>query len=855
MLGDPASPLFWSINGAQPDERSLPDWCAYTGQDTQDAINWGWLNALHSDDQEQVRASWQKAVLARQPATFTCQIRHRSQGYQAFRVSNIPAFATLHALQGWFSFFLDEPAPPPLIDENWEIRLMHGMIYAQNVLGIFCLSLDGSILRVNERFCQLTGYAEAELLSLTLWQLTRPEDIELHLQAIRERLVSGHATQPFRIRYLRKDHTLTWVRITQLLVRQPTGEPHYFFCMVEDVNAQVQAEVERAELLASVQEAHIEALGRTLQLEAVFEAMTDGILVSDREGNIIQSNAAIYRILHLDKHPDFLQQPFARRLSQLKAVDENGQVVPPEEWPLARVLRGETLKRGREEDVHLYLPDGESIYVNHTGACMRDQNNQIIGAVLVIHDVNERHMLENRIQKSFRILLALAEELVDLPRRITQPLAAEQPTLTHPFQAASEYLAELTCQMLEYRGVSIALLDSDTAQMRLVALSGFSPEEQAFYYDTFSSTAPVDYLKESKISRLRENEVAIEEFHYHLDDPRPYKVLLAPMMIGGRLVGVLSVEKTELNATYTSEEFSLVKAIAKLILLVIERERIQREWIEAHTSELALREANRRFDEFLSIASHELRTPLAGIKGHIQLARRRLTALQSEQVAEIEDLSNKLDKIQEYLLQAEHRVNVQNRMISDLLDVSRIQANKLELRIGPCDLLQVVDDAIKDQQYNAPERVITLEAENQQPIMVQGDADRLGQVIHNYLTNALKYSPPERPVSVHVARNEREVRIAVQDQGPGLTPEEQKYVWERFYRVKGIPTLSGGQGLGLGLHICRTIIEAHEGTFGLESTPGQGSRFWFTLPLEHASTPVSEHPSRAQREQSAFPPA
>lgn len=853
MLGDPATPLLWSRNGEQPDESSLPIWCTYTGQSKEAARNWGWLNALHPDDRENARNSWENTCYASYSTTLVFHIYHAHQGYFPFKMLRIPLFDSNHTIESWVVFSTTEPARSISPDENWEFKLMDSMIFTQTVLGIFCLSLDGTILQTNDRFCQLTGYTNDELLRITLWQLSRPEDIQVHLQAMRERLTNDRSTQPFRIRYLRKDGTPTWVRVTQFLVRQPSGEPYYFFFTVEDVNEQVQAEEEHTELLARFQEAHAEALGRTLQLEAVFEAITDGILVSDREGNIIKSNAAVTRLLQLDKYPEFLHLPFAERLKLLKAVLENGESLAPGQWPLARILRGETLLEGHAEDIRLSLPNGSEIYANHTGASIHDEQNQIIGAVLVIHDVNERHILESRIQKSFRILLALAEELVDLPERILRPALDQTPggqrLPAHPVQTASECLAELACQMLEYRGVSISLMDPATNNLHMVALAGFSSEERAFYYDTFSSANPADYLKASTLALLRENEVAIEEFHYHLDDPQSYKVLLAPMMIENRLVGVLTVEKPERHASYTNEEFSLVKAVAKLILLVIERERIQREWIESHTSELALREANKRFDEFLSIASHELRTPLAGIKGNIQLALRRLSALKSDQLPKFEALIEKLTKIQDYLLQAEHRVNVQNRMISDLLDVSRIQANKLELVFRPCDLFQIVCAAVKDQQYNVPERVITLDVKNTHPIPVIGDADRLGQVIHNYLTNALKYSPPDQPVTVYIDKAAQEVQVSVHDQGPGLTLEEQKHVWERFYRVKGIPAQSGAPGLGLGLHICRTIIEAHQGKFGLESTPGKGSTFWFTLPLTQAPPDARERLSYALSEQ------
>jgi signal transduction histidine kinase len=117
-------------------------------------------------------------------------------------------------------------------------------------------------------------------------------------------------------------------------------------------------------------------------------------------------------------------------------------------------------------------------------------------------------------------------------------------------------------------------------------------------------------------------------------------------------------------------------------------------------------------------------------------------------------------------------------------------------------------------------------------IPVVADADRIGQVITNYLTNALKYSAADRPVEVFLAIEGQMARASVHDEGPGLTPTEQQAIWERFYQVERMKVQSGsGVGLGLGLHICQTIIEQHQGQVGVQSSPGEGSTFWFTLPL------------------------
>lgn len=247
-------------------------------------------------------------------------------------------------------------------------------------------------------------------------------------------------------------------------------------------------------------------------------------------------------------------------------------------------------------------------------------------------------------------------------------------------------------------------------------------------------------------------------------------------------------------------------------------------------NELALLEANRRMDEFLSIASHELRTPLTTIKGNIQLAKRRLKLLAQEELPG--NFTEKLDLVQELLGRSERQVHVQNRLVGDLLDVSRIQANRLELHMEPLNLAAIVIESVEDQRAVMPSRTISLEMAVEEAVPILADRDRIFQVVTNYLTNALKYSSSETPVVVRLSTEDGVARLSVRDHGPGLPLGEQKRLWQRFYRVPGVKVLSGsGVGLGLGLYICRTIIERHNGQVGVQSVPGDGATFWFTLAL------------------------
>jgi signal transduction histidine kinase len=137
-------------------------------------------------------------------------------------------------------------------------------------------------------------------------------------------------------------------------------------------------------------------------------------------------------------------------------------------------------------------------------------------------------------------------------------------------------------------------------------------------------------------------------------------------------------------------------------------------------------------------------------------------------------------------------------------------------------------------------RTIVLSLELDQ-LLVTADAGRIEQVLGNYLSNALKYSPEGTSVSVSLSACSERVRVAVMDQGPGLPPEEQQRIWERFRRVAGMKTLDGsGVGLGLGLYICKTIIELHGGEVGVESCVGDGSTFWFTLPLPQSKASLGD---------------
>jgi signal transduction histidine kinase len=253
---------------------------------------------------------------------------------------------------------------------------------------------------------------------------------------------------------------------------------------------------------------------------------------------------------------------------------------------------------------------------------------------------------------------------------------------------------------------------------------------------------------------------------------------------------------------------------------------------EFREREQALREANRRMEEFLGIASHELRTPLTTIKANVQLAKRRLKALMPP--GQTDSSTEKAGLAAEMLVRAERQINVLNRLVGDMIDISRIKTGKLQvhLRQEPYNLCSIVQEVTQEQRKANAARIIHMTLPASEKVAVVADPDRIGQVLTNYLTNALKYSPADKPVGVDLLVEDHNARVVVRDEGQGLSLQEQQQVWQCFYQARDVTVLSGsGVGLGLGLHISQTIVELHQGQVGVESVVGQGSTFWFTLPL------------------------
>ncbi|MDD5730894.1 MAG: ATP-binding protein, partial [Candidatus Omnitrophica bacterium] len=231
------------------------------------------------------------------------------------------------------------------------------------------------------------------------------------------------------------------------------------------------------------------------------------------------------------------------------------------------------------------------------------------------------------------------------------------------------------------------------------------------------------------------------------------------------------------------------------------------------------REIDQMKNEFVSLVSHELRTPMAAIKGSTDNI--------------LDGITGELNPVQkESLLIIKRNIDRLNRLISDLLDISRIEAGKILLNKKSIDIAALINEAAGLFQESAKEKNLTLSVSfaNGLP-WIEADPDKITQVITNLLGNALKFTPAGGKITVNASKNTDCVTIEVKDSGLGVPQDELTKIFDKFYQVKSQDGQVKAKGTGLGLPISKGIVEKHGGKIWAESELGRGSKFSFTLPL------------------------
>ena len=373
-----------------------------TGYSAEELVGRNGFTLLHPEDLEHVRQQF--TTLLDQPGhSITVEGRFRH------------ADGTWRWVEATLTNLLDDPAVGAVVCNYHDIterkqgqerrrysEERYRALVEQAGVGMFVTDLQGHFVEVNEVGCQLCGYSREALLTMHIRDLV-PEEGQAGLPAALERLRAGGVKQS-QWRMKCKDGSLLPVGTTANHLS--TG---HLLVIVRDISDRIHAEEERARLLVSEQAARAEADARAAELSATFEAMTEGVIVCDRAGEIRYTNPAYRSLVALEKDADPSLLLLDNRFEWLALRDMEGRPIPKEQIASQRVLRGERLSNTNSMDFMCRTRKGEDLTLNASGAPIRDATGQIVGGVVVFRDVTGRYRLEQQLRFNERKLRSLAE--------------------------------------------------------------------------------------------------------------------------------------------------------------------------------------------------------------------------------------------------------------------------------------------------------------------------------------------------------------------------------------------------------------------------------------------------------------
>jgi PAS domain S-box-containing protein len=467
-----------------------------------------------------------------------------------------------------------------------------------------------------------------------------------------------------------------------------------------------------------------------------------------------------------------------------------------EEEILSKIRKGEKVEHYKTLRM---TKDGIEIPVSLAISPMMDTKGNIIGASKIARNVSKQQVAEHTLQQYAENL-----EILNTVGKVISGKLDVQEILQNVTDATTMLsgaaFGAFFYNKLDETGESYMLYTLSGAPREAFEKFGM-PRNTDVFAHTFNGVGIVRVDDITKDPRYGHN-------HPHYGMPKGHLPVVSYLAVpvvskSGDVIGGLFLGHPE-PGRFTKEHEILISGVTSQASVVLDNAKLYEE----------IQVLNSKKDEFIGLASHELKTPMTSLNGYLQIIDRSLPA----------DDKNKL-----FIQKALSQINKLSGLISDLLDVSKIEAGKLPFTYVAFNLPQLIEEVVDLMQYSTKSHRIII-CSDIDVLLVNADRQRLEQVIINLISNAIKYSPQADHVNVSVSRQNDKAVVAVQDFGIGISKEQHDRIFSRFYRVDDVA--SHISGLGIGLYISNEIITRHKGKLSVDSETGKGSTFKFEIPLE-----------------------
>jgi len=641
------------------------------------------------------------------------------------------------------------------------------------------ISVDGKITDVNEASIKVTGVEREKLIDTDFSNyFTEPTKAqEGYLQVFEKGFVADY---PLTIKH--KNGNLIDVLYNASVYKDDKGNVLGVFAAARDVTAQKQASQYARSLIEA-------------SLDPLVTISADGKITDVNEASVKVTGVPREKLIDTDFSNYFTEPTKAQE--GYRQVFENGFVA---DYPL-------TIKH----------KNGNLTDVLYNASVYKDDKDNVLGVFAAARDVTEQKWA-----KDLRIAnKELAFQNDEKEKRAAELIIANK-ELAFQNKEKEDRAAELIIANKKL------VIESDEKERRADQLTLANIEIQRNYEEHFSHMAD---LMPDKITTTNADGIATFFNQNWLD----YTGYTFEELIGFGWNHIMhpdetaEIQKRWTQSLTTGEDFEMeMQCLSKndgykwfltRAVPIKEANGIIKSWIGTSTEIQRGKEEQQRKDNFIKMVSHELKTPVTSIKGYVQM----LLMILSEERAELFPM-----QIKNSLLRVDHQVTRLTRLITEMLDLSRIEAGKLELQQELFSINALVKDTIDDISLTNPKHTIHLLLEF--VCNMYGDRGRIEQVVINLVTNAIKYSDNNNKVEVSIRKGEKNmVLVSVRDFGIGIDKADHKKIFDRFFRVEGKMEQTFA-GFGIGLFIAKEIIVRHNGYITVDSEKGQGSVFTFAFP-------------------------
>ena len=658
---------------------------------------------------------------------------------------------------------------------------------------------------VNDRAAELLRQPASSMIGTPIWELF-PDIVGTETEAQLRRASTASEPVEFETFYQPFGR---WFR-TRVF---PT--PDGFSALLEDVTERKQSHA------------------ASLRLAAIVRSSEEAIVGKNLDGIITAWNPAAERLFGFTE-----QEAIGRSIRMIVPADRQTE----EDEVLRRLRRGEAIEHMETMRVR---KDGTLINIALTVSPIRDGDGRIIGGSKIARDIGERLRVEAERARLLTAEQAARARAESAERRATV-LSESSAALSASLDSATTLRTVSRLVVPRFADWCIVDLVTRENTFERVAVSGAGPDTEALlgelqrYAPDWGSSQPAAAAVRSRTTIVmpevtEQTLVSTVRDQRHLAIMRrlrPQSAIAVPMVVRQRVIGAITLVRTTPGHTYETADVAMAEELARRAALAVDNAML---YSEADQARAQAEGANRAKDEFLAVLSHELRTPMNAVYGWARML----------QMGQIDSATTPraLDAIV-------RNAHVQLQLIDDLLDVSRIISGKMRLDMCPVDIQRVLEaalDAVRPAVEAKGLRLQTLLDPSAGP--VNGDPDRLQQVVWNLLINAVKFTPRDGRIQLTLQRVNSHLEIVVSDTGSGIRSELIPVIFDRFRQGESGSTRNQS-GLGIGLALVRHLVELHGGSVTAESEgEGKGATFRVKLPLVAALVRLREdraHPTARQ---------